>query len=202
MVERLAKELAKMTTSENSIQAPIILENRDVQHLYVPISGQRKPGISFLESVMQLHPTPALGGEPKELAVEWIRQYEPGSRGLYGAPIGWISGMMIVASRCGLAFRCLCWSARRSLCRLWYCCGFPSRARKRRNENKISTDVTRNWRAGLMNHQETMTDYLTAFIEGLKIVGLNKQSLVQGPVPHHWLYYFIGKPQSKLCRCR
>lgn len=49
-----------------------------------------------------------------------------------------------------------------------------------------------------MNHQETMTDYLTAFIEGLKIVGLNKQSLVQGPVPHHWLYYFIGKPQSKL----
>ena len=98
MVERLAKELAKMTTSENSIQAPIILENRDVQHLYVPISGQRKPGISFLESVMQLHPTPALGGEPKELAVEWIRQYEPGSRGLYGAPIGWISGMMIVAS--------------------------------------------------------------------------------------------------------
>ena len=27
---------------------------------------------------MQLHPTPALGGEPKELAVEWIRQYEPG----------------------------------------------------------------------------------------------------------------------------
>ena len=41
-----------------------------------------------------------------------------------------------------------------------------------------------------MNHQETMTDYLTAFIEGLKIVGLNKQSLVQGPVPHHWLYYY------------
>lgn len=49
-----------------------------------------------------------------------------------------------------------------------------------------------------MNHQETMTDYLMAFIEGLKIVGLNKQSLVQGPGPHHWLYYFIGKPQSKL----
>lgn len=32
-----------------------------------------------------------------------------------------------------------------------------------------------------MNHQETMTDYLMAFIEGLKIVGLNKQSLVQVP---------------------
>ena len=34
---------------------------------------------------MQLHPTPALGGEPKELAVEWIRQYEPGSRVIWCA---------------------------------------------------------------------------------------------------------------------
>ncbi|WP_457286556.1 chorismate-binding protein, partial [Pseudomonas aeruginosa] len=58
VVERLAKGLSKMTPSENSIQARIILENRDVQHLYVSISGQRKAGISFLESVMQLHPTP------------------------------------------------------------------------------------------------------------------------------------------------
>ena len=47
-----------------------------------------------------------------------------------------------------------------------------------------------------MNHQETMTDYLTAFIEGLKNSGV--EQAVQGPVPHHWLYYFIGKPQSKL----
>lgn len=98
VVERLAKELAKMTTSENSIQAPIILENRDVQHLYVPISGQRKPGISFLESVMQLHPTPALGGEPKELAVEWIRQYEPGVVGYMVRQSVGFQGMMIVAS--------------------------------------------------------------------------------------------------------
>jgi len=91
VVERLAKEIAAITTSENSIQAPIILENRDVQHLFVPIAGKRKKGVSFLESVMHLHPTPALGGEPKQLALEWIRNYEPGSRGLYGAPIGWIS---------------------------------------------------------------------------------------------------------------
>ena len=52
-----------------------------------------------------------------------------------------------------------------------------------------------------MNHQETMTDYLMAFIEGLKIVGLNKQSLVQGPGPPLALLLH-RKPQSKLCRCR
>lgn len=56
------------------------------------ISGQRKLGISSLESVVQLHPTSALGGEPKELAAEWIRQYKSGSRGLYGALVGWTPG--------------------------------------------------------------------------------------------------------------
>lgn len=49
-----------------------------------------------------------------------------------------------------------------------------------------------------MNHQETMTDYLTAFIEGLKNSGVEQAVISRGPVPHHWLYYFIGKPQSKL----
>lgn len=92
VVERIAKELAKITASESSIKAPMILENRDIQHLYVPIEGVRKPDVSFLESVLQLHPTPALGGEPKSLAMHWISQHEPGSRGLYGAPIGWVSG--------------------------------------------------------------------------------------------------------------
>ena len=84
---------------------------------------------------MQLHPTPALGGEPKELAVEWIRQYEPGSRGLYGAPIGWISGMMIVASSLWPCVQVSCWSARRS----YAGCGIvaDSQAELEREETKI-----------------------------------------------------------------
>ena len=98
MVERLAKELAKMTTSENSIQAPIILENRDVQHLYVPISGQRKPGISFLESVMQLHPTPALGGEPKSWQSNGFDNMSQGVVGYMVRQSVGFQGMMIVAS--------------------------------------------------------------------------------------------------------
>ncbi|MCB0182494.1 MAG: chorismate-binding protein, partial [Anaerolineae bacterium] len=36
------------------------------------------------------HPTPALGGTPRGLALEFIRESEPVPRGWYAAPAGWI----------------------------------------------------------------------------------------------------------------
>ena len=41
--------------------------------------------------MQKLHPTPALGGEPKEAAVSWIRTHEPQpAEGCTGGPIGWL----------------------------------------------------------------------------------------------------------------
>ena len=37
-----------------------------------------------------LHPTPAVGGYPKEGALEEIRSAEPFDRGWYAGPVGWI----------------------------------------------------------------------------------------------------------------
>lgn len=37
-----------------------------------------------------MHPTPALGGYPKEEALRYIEQKEFGTRGLYGSPVGFI----------------------------------------------------------------------------------------------------------------
>ena len=49
---------------------------------------------------------PALGGYPKEKAVEVIREIEPLKRGWYAAPVGWIdsqdNGEFAVAIRSGL----------------------------------------------------------------------------------------------------
>ena len=39
-----------------------------------------------------LHPTPAMGGEPRAAALALLQQYEPYERGLYAAPIGWVCG--------------------------------------------------------------------------------------------------------------
>ncbi|MPN57756.1 Salicylate biosynthesis isochorismate synthase [bioreactor metagenome] len=44
----------------------------------------------MLDVVRELHPTPALGGEPKAEALRWLAEKEVAGRGLYGAPIGWL----------------------------------------------------------------------------------------------------------------
>jgi menaquinone-specific isochorismate synthase len=50
-----------------------------------------------------LHPTPALGGKPRDLAMDVIRESETAPRGWYAAPIGWIDyqldGVFSVAIR-------------------------------------------------------------------------------------------------------
>lgn len=91
VVDRIIKELEKMTGTSIQVQKPELLKNRDIQHLHLPIEGQRQKDYRFLKGIQQLHPTPALGGEPKELALAWLKEHEPLDRGLYGAPIGWIA---------------------------------------------------------------------------------------------------------------
>lgn len=91
VVDRVVKELEQMTEDMVHVQQPQLLKNRDIQHLFLPIEGKRRADFRFLTGIQQLHPTPALGGEPKELALEWLRVHEKLDRGLYGAPIGWIA---------------------------------------------------------------------------------------------------------------
>ena len=59
-----------------------------------------------LELAARLHPTPAVGGTPRELAADWIRTREPIARGWYAAPVGWFdldgNGDLAVAIRSGV----------------------------------------------------------------------------------------------------
>ncbi|OJG27605.1 isochorismate synthase [Enterococcus caccae] len=91
VVDRIIKELEQMTGTSIQAETPQLLKNRDIQHLYLPIEGQRQKEYRFLKGIQQLHPTPALGGEPKDLALAWLKEHEQLDRGLYGAPIGWIA---------------------------------------------------------------------------------------------------------------
>ena len=65
--------------------------------------------LHFFHLVERLHPTPALGGLPKDSAVEKIREVEDLDRGLYAGPIGWFdyqgNGEFAVAIRSGLNSR-------------------------------------------------------------------------------------------------
>lgn len=87
-------------------EKPGLLKLKDIQHLYTPVKGKIKPGTSLLSVVEKLHPTPALGGLPKNQALEKIREIEVLDRGFYAGPIGWFdyqeNGEFAVAIRSGL----------------------------------------------------------------------------------------------------
>jgi menaquinone-specific isochorismate synthase len=75
------------------------------QHLYSAVQGELRTGVSDARLLAALHPTPALGGQPKDAALERIAEWEPFDRGWYAAPVGWVSrtsAEFAVAIRCGL----------------------------------------------------------------------------------------------------
>ncbi|WP_411739161.1 isochorismate synthase MenF [Peribacillus sp. S4] len=69
---------------------PTLMKNRHIQHLYTPVRGISKKGVTIFEFVENLHPTPAMGGLPKEKAVVRIRELEGLERGFYAGPLGWV----------------------------------------------------------------------------------------------------------------
>lgn len=85
---------------------PELLRVRNVQHLYTPVKGVIRDDGTVLDLVARLHPTPAVGGVPRQAALEVIRQSEPFDRGWYAGPVGWIdgagSGEFVVALRSAL----------------------------------------------------------------------------------------------------
>jgi menaquinone-specific isochorismate synthase len=78
----------------------------DLLHLHTPITGRLSTRLHVLHLVERLHPTPAVGGVPRDVAIRWIRQHEPSARGWYSGPVGWFDhegdGEFCVALRSGL----------------------------------------------------------------------------------------------------
>ncbi|MGB7339260.1 MAG: isochorismate synthase [Phototrophicaceae bacterium] len=67
-----------------------IMTLSNIQHIHTPISATLKRDDGIIPLVEALHPTPALGGEPRDIAMQAIGAYEPVPRGWYAAPVGWI----------------------------------------------------------------------------------------------------------------
>ncbi|WP_047979667.1 isochorismate synthase [Ornithinibacillus contaminans] len=106
VVQMIKTSIAKFCDTIQVPDKPVLYKLRNLQHLYTPVRGGFKAGSSIFNVVEALHPTPALGGEPREAALAFIREEELLERGWYGAPIGWIdsnqNGEFAVAIRSGL----------------------------------------------------------------------------------------------------
>jgi menaquinone-specific isochorismate synthase len=75
----------------DALAQPEVVAVANVQHLATLVEGRlSRPLPSVLELVAALHPTPAVGGDPRSEALKLIARLEPHGRGRYAGPVGWI----------------------------------------------------------------------------------------------------------------
>ena len=75
------------------------------RHLRTGFHGHLSASARATDVLRALHPTPAVGGTPREAAARAIERLEPFDRGLYAGPLGWIgpdAAELAVAIRSGL----------------------------------------------------------------------------------------------------
>ena len=85
---------------------PRLLPLANVQHLSTRIEARLNDSVHLLDVLAEMHPTPAVGGSPREATLSQISELEQIERGLYAGVIGWFNhlneGEMIVGIRSAL----------------------------------------------------------------------------------------------------
>jgi isochorismate synthase len=106
VADRIERTLAPVSLWVASADDPVLVKVQNVQHLATPIRAQLSEPVAALELAGVLHPTPAVGGEPNEVAQPLIPALEGLDRGWYAGAVGWTDlaedGELCVALRCAL----------------------------------------------------------------------------------------------------
>lgn len=90
--DTIYRELQPVSSTIEMEENLRVLQLNRLAHLYSRCTAVLKPEFSRDSTVLSLlHPTPAVGGVPKEAAITRITELEPFCRGWYAAPVGWIS---------------------------------------------------------------------------------------------------------------
>jgi menaquinone-specific isochorismate synthase len=111
-VDSVAEVLRQVSSDVRIPRSPRALPLANLTHLVtditarLPSQARRDPrsASSALALAARLHPTAAVGGTPRSAALDLIRRLEPGRRGRYAAPVGWLDshgdGEFAIALRC------------------------------------------------------------------------------------------------------
>lgn len=106
VLDSMIRRLQALGVECQTAQVPELKRLSNVQHLYNEIVGQVPGALGILDFVNALHPSPAVGGSPREVACSRIPEFERFDRGLYAGPIGWVNsegeGEFFVAIRSAL----------------------------------------------------------------------------------------------------
>lgn len=105
VIEAIADQLAPYCRQLQVPKQPSLIQTKTLWHLATPIHGMLKNSDTHvLELVQLLHPTPAVCGQPLQLARELISTLEPFQRNLFTGAMGWSdaqgNGVWSVTIRC------------------------------------------------------------------------------------------------------
>ena len=109
VVDDIAEILGSLGADVTVPQRPSLRRMATVQHLSTEISGTVDATTQPLDLVAALHPTPAVGGSPRQEALAFLDKVEGIDRGWYAGGIGWYSrrgdALFAVPLRCALIRR-------------------------------------------------------------------------------------------------
>jgi salicylate biosynthesis isochorismate synthase/menaquinone-specific isochorismate synthase len=106
VTERIVRVLRPHSVWVEAAPEPELVRVANIQHLATPVLAQLAEPRSAIELAGLLHPTPAVGGEPRDTAAAAITELEHMDRGWYAGPVGWMDatedGEFCVALRSAL----------------------------------------------------------------------------------------------------
>ncbi len=106
VARRIERTLNRYAIWVAAAPEPTLVRIANIQHLATPIRAQLAAPVEAIELAGLMHPTPAVGGEPSQPALELIPALEGLDRGWYTGPVGWTDaagdGEFCVALRCAL----------------------------------------------------------------------------------------------------
>lgn len=105
VVDAVVERLASLCLDHPRVSRADVEVFSDLAHIATSVKGNlAQPAPSALRLALELHPTPAVAGEPTGPALELISRLESRRRGRYGGPVGWVDargdGEFAVALRC------------------------------------------------------------------------------------------------------
>lgn len=109
VVEGIQKALAPLCTRVDTPPGPQLKRLPNVAHLHTPLRGTLQATASAASVIRALHPTPSVGGTPREQALRFLETHEGLARGWYAGPVGSFGAgkaELFVALRCALVQGC------------------------------------------------------------------------------------------------
>lgn len=121
MVANYYQEILSDVIVQLEVSPAKIATAANVQHLKSEVLFEIKPSVSTLDVLKKIHPTPAVGGTPKQTALQWISEKEGYQREFYSGFLGEYSKNH---SHLYVQLRCMQW--KENVQTLYVGCGITS----------------------------------------------------------------------------